>query len=105
MIGEGWVESLPPAKSGWVKREGKWLKPLKFLGLSYNGETDVLKASTRKGATIEVPEFVRAYMVAKDHPLLPRLLSAVNGKRVNSNDPEFFYEGLREIFDKTNEVV
>jgi len=25
------------AKSGWVKRDGKWLRPLKFLGMEYVG--------------------------------------------------------------------
>jgi hypothetical protein len=35
-------------KSGWVKKDGKWLKPLKFLGLSYDGE--IWKAETRKGS-------------------------------------------------------
>lgn len=40
-------------KSGFVKQDGKWLKPLKFLGLTYDGERDVLHASTRGGATLE----------------------------------------------------
>jgi hypothetical protein len=25
-------------KTGWVKRDGKWLKPLKFLGMVFDGE-------------------------------------------------------------------
>lgn len=25
-----------PEKSGWVKKNGKWLKPLKFLGFTYH---------------------------------------------------------------------
>ncbi len=37
-------------KSGWVKSHGFWDKPLKFLGLEYDGETRVLRASTRKGS-------------------------------------------------------
>lgn len=40
-------------KSGWIKRKGVWLKPLKFLGLTYDGIEDKLFASTRKGATLE----------------------------------------------------
>lgn len=96
---------IHPEKSGWVKRNGEWLKPLKFLGLTYDGKTDVLRASTRKGATIEVPDFVRAYMVAKDHPLLPRLLSQSNKKRIGSKDPEFFFEGLNELFGRVAGVV
>lgn len=38
-------------KSGWVKRSGEWIKPLKFLGIEYDGKT--YKASTRKGSTLE----------------------------------------------------
>jgi len=38
-------------KSGWVK-EAKWLKPLKFLGLTYDGDLDRLAASTREGADL-----------------------------------------------------
>jgi len=37
-------------KTGWVKRNGEWLKPLKFLGLEYDGDT--LKAATRKGSKL-----------------------------------------------------
>jgi len=39
-------------KSGWVKKDGKWLKPLKFLGLIYDGET--LRGSTRKGSKLTI---------------------------------------------------
>jgi hypothetical protein len=35
------------AKSGWVKQHGIWLKPLKMLGIVYNGITDELTAQTR----------------------------------------------------------
>jgi len=34
-------------KSDWVKKNGKWIKPLKFLGLTYDPYEDILKASTR----------------------------------------------------------
>jgi len=44
--------TVHPDKSGWVKHEDLWVKPLKFLGLVYDGEYDLLKASTRKGATL-----------------------------------------------------
>jgi len=43
---------LSVEKSGWVKREGKWLKPLKFLGLEYDGVTNQLRANTRKGSKL-----------------------------------------------------
>lgn len=42
-------------KSGWVKREGEWLKPLKFLGMKYDGRTNELWSETRKGKTIKIP--------------------------------------------------
>lgn len=39
-------------KSGWIKRDGKWLKPLKFLGMTYDGELNELRASTRTGSKL-----------------------------------------------------
>jgi len=45
---------ISPAKSGWVRRSGTWLKPLKYLGLTYDGEQDTLRASTRNGATTPI---------------------------------------------------
>jgi len=44
--------TVHPTKSGWVKITDTWVKPLKFLGLTYDGVTDLLRSSTRKGATI-----------------------------------------------------
>lgn len=44
--------TVHPDKSRWIRVESQWYKPLKFLGISYNGDTDVLQASTRKGATL-----------------------------------------------------
>jgi hypothetical protein len=38
-----------PTKSGWVKRDGVWLKPLKFLGLVYDGLSGTLYSDTRSG--------------------------------------------------------
>lgn len=40
---------LHPEKSGWVKKDGVWLKPLKFLGLVYDGLSDVLYSDTKTG--------------------------------------------------------
>lgn len=34
-------------KSFWVKREGKWLAPLKYLGLIYDAATETLSSKTR----------------------------------------------------------
>jgi len=39
-------------KSGWVKRNGEWLKPLRFLGLQYDGKLDQLRGSTRNGSDL-----------------------------------------------------
>lgn len=41
---------INPDKSGYVKYEGKWLKPLKFLGLEYDG--NIFRAHTRKGSKL-----------------------------------------------------
>lgn len=39
------------AKSGWVKKE-EWLKPLRFLGLEYDGQSDQLRSQTRSGKSL-----------------------------------------------------
>jgi len=53
-------------KCGWIKYDGKWLKPLKFLGMEYDGETNTFRAKTRKGATLSfeggpaaIPELIK----------------------------------------------
>jgi hypothetical protein len=38
----------------YVKLNGKWLKPLKFLGLVYDPFTDTLRSDTKKGAKLEM---------------------------------------------------
>jgi len=35
-----------------VKRDGKWLKPLKFLGFIYDGVKDKLSSQTRAGKSL-----------------------------------------------------
>jgi len=40
-------------KSGWIRYDGKWLKPLKFLGIEYDPWKDTLKGNTRNGSTVE----------------------------------------------------
>lgn len=42
---------INPNKSGWIRYQGKTIRPLKFLGLIYDGVT--LKASTKKGSNLE----------------------------------------------------
>jgi hypothetical protein len=50
-------------KSGFVKKGGKWLKPLKFLGLEYDGEQNKLRAKTRNGSELlfDKEDLVSAY--------------------------------------------
>ncbi len=36
-----------PDKSGYVKKDNIWIKPLKFLGMIYDGNTDEWRADTR----------------------------------------------------------
>lgn len=43
-----------PEKGGWVKQNGRWLKPLKFCGLTYDGWADKLYSSTRNGKYEEI---------------------------------------------------
>jgi len=40
-------------KTRWVKKDGQWLAPLKFLGLEYDGVKNLFSAYTRKGARLE----------------------------------------------------
>lgn len=49
---------LHEQKSGWVKRHGKWIKPLKFLGLTFDGKN--FSASTRKGSRLVFARSVRS---------------------------------------------
>jgi hypothetical protein len=60
---EEYAENLKTASSGMhiseskteiIKRGGKWIKPLKFLGCEYDGET--FRAHTRKGGIYEVKD-------------------------------------------------
>jgi hypothetical protein len=57
---------LNKPKSGWVKQE-TWNKELKFLGTQYNGETDQLTASTRKGATLP---FTKRWLLHTEYDIL-----------------------------------
>lgn len=47
-------------KSKWVKRNGKWLRPLKFLGQEFDatGSRTIFRASTREGSTLEYSDAV-----------------------------------------------
>lgn len=54
-------------KSGWIKREGKWLKPLRFLGMTYDPFQGVFKASTRSGAELEFETPVKFILWLEKH--------------------------------------
>lgn len=43
-------------KSRWIKRDGEWLEPLKYLGLLYDPTKKTLKGATRKGAKSYLPK-------------------------------------------------
>jgi hypothetical protein len=47
-----WEKIVP--EGGWVKKNGVWLRPLKFLGLVYDPFKDTLSASTRSGSELEL---------------------------------------------------
>lgn len=52
---------LHPEKSSWVKRDGVWLKPLKYLGLVYDENAKTLTASSnpvisKLKSTLQLPE-------------------------------------------------
>lgn len=44
--------TLHPEKSGWVRWAYTWHKPLKFLGLVFDGNAQTLMSKTRKGASL-----------------------------------------------------
>lgn len=52
-------------KSGWIKREGKWLKPIKFLGLTYDPESRELMGNTRNGSRL----LMQLSRDVREHPL------------------------------------
>jgi hypothetical protein len=65
-----WGIMFSKEKCGYIKRGGKWLKPLKFLGLVYDGLKDTLSAQTRGGSTLALSdkeEFLRAYFEQEEH--------------------------------------
>jgi hypothetical protein len=58
-----------PEKCGFVKKDGVWLKPLKFLGLEYDGPSNRLYASTRNGSRLELKDkesLIKAFLERED---------------------------------------
>lgn len=51
-------------KSAAVKEAGVWLKPLRFLGMEYDGNKQIFRAATRSGASLEFTDLqsVQAYL-------------------------------------------
>jgi len=58
---------IHPSKSGWVKKDGRWLKPLKFLGLEFDGR--MFSASTRKGSRLIYTSSVKTALKQIDEKL------------------------------------
>lgn len=48
---------LNEKKSGWVKKDGIWKKPLVFLGMKFDGKE--LESQTRKGNNLKLEEWVK----------------------------------------------
>jgi hypothetical protein len=74
--------SVNESKSQWVKKEGAWLTDLKFLGITYSGLNETIKASTRKGATLEFglkDQFLAFLLEKRENILLGGSASHLNG--------------------------
>jgi len=54
-------------KSGYIKKDGVWIKPIKFLGLEFNGPLLQLHSRTRKGANISPSKMINLYMKCYDY--------------------------------------
>ena len=54
-------------KCHWVKKDGVWLKNLKFLGLEYCGINGKYRASTRKGSQLELDPEKEELVSTYDH--------------------------------------
>jgi len=70
-------------KSGWIKREGHWLRPLPFLGVEYNPWNETFHGKTRNGSAVEIPRrkikdlklssfTIGSYSLREEIPLNPR---------------------------------
>jgi hypothetical protein len=74
--------SVNESKSQWVKKGGAWLTDLKFLGITYSGLNETIKASTRKGATLEFgikDQFLAFLLERRENILLGGSASHLNG--------------------------
>lgn len=95
---EQWGIKMNLAKSGWVKKDGVWDKPLKFLGLTYEGSADgssSLRASTRKGASLVFDKHEAMMEYANSQILQSQQMSESSGAR--------FYESIRSLNEHRKE--
>jgi len=70
--------TMSPEKSRWLKLKGAWnVNCFKFLGLEYYPETGLVRAKTRKGATLELKtrELFLGWLLAERDNLLSVALS------------------------------
>jgi len=63
-------------KSGWVRREGVWIKPLKFLGMEWDGQS--LRAFTRKGSRLLADDTKQAWSILTDLYIDKRVIKNYN---------------------------
>lgn len=94
-------------KSGWVKKDGVWLKPLKFVGLKYNPFKDVLQASTRSGSALPLEInliSITRNMDQSDHEDYGGLQLAGDLGTIKENDYEVMVANCKKYYDKDNEL-
>jgi len=83
-------------KSGWIKKADVWVNPLKFLGLTLEGESNLLKASTRKGSTLV---FNKSDLLEAEHDIDVAVAStreALAAKLIDARSMERKYRAWRE---------
>jgi hypothetical protein len=81
-------------KSGFVKKDGVWLRPLKFVGCTYNPFTDILSASTRNGATLPMSVDLVGLLSSKAKTITDPLFEAIGPMPINDSgyiDPDVYY--------------
>jgi len=84
--------SFAKEKCRWVKKDGKWLEVLKFLGVTYDPFEGSLRASTRKGATLSFNK--ESLIVEHSHDLLESKSKQSQGGRAIFHET---IESLTEI--------
>lgn len=78
--------SIENKKSGWIRKDGAWLKQLKFLGLSYNGLSNRLEAKTavrKEGQTASTLTFDKTDLI---NALAVRKAKDTRNKYTDTND-------------------